>query len=94
MKCPYCVKVCTKCGKILIANSTNFYKQKTGKYGLASKCKACVKQYKKQDKTEIEPKVQKEKEPKKICRERRRVKARKICSRRVVMLFKRKLTAS
>ena len=41
MKCPYCIKVCTKCGKILVANNMNFHKKKRGKYGVASICKVC-----------------------------------------------------
>ena len=41
MKCPYCIKVCNKCGEILVANNMNFAKQKKGKYGLESRCKKC-----------------------------------------------------
>lgn len=48
MKCPYCIKVCTKCGRILVANEMNFYKKKTGKWGLSAYCKLCGKQYQKQ----------------------------------------------
>ena len=43
MKCPFCIKVCTKCGKILVANNINFNKQKRGKFGLTSQCKICSK---------------------------------------------------
>lgn len=42
MNCPYCIKVCTKCGEILVANSMNFYKKKRGKYGLQAFCKECT----------------------------------------------------
>ena len=48
MKCPYCIKVCTKCGKILVAYSDNFNKAKNGKYGLRADCKKCHEKYKKQ----------------------------------------------
>ena len=41
MKCPYVIKICTKCNKILIANNLNFHKQKGGLYGLNSICKKC-----------------------------------------------------
>ena len=41
MKCPFCIKQCNDCKKILVANSNNFHKQKTGKYGLAGICKTC-----------------------------------------------------
>ena len=44
MKCPYCIKVCSKCGRILVANEMNFYKSKTGKYGLCAECKECRKE--------------------------------------------------
>lgn len=43
MKCPFCIKVCGKCGRLLVANNDNFSKNKTGKYGYHSKCKECVK---------------------------------------------------
>lgn len=45
MNCPYNVKVCTKCKKILIACSLNYGKQIGGKYGLKSKCKKCTSRY-------------------------------------------------
>ncbi len=45
MSCPYCIKVCTKCGEILVANSMNFRKSKNGKFGLTSRCKRCDKEY-------------------------------------------------
>lgn len=34
-------KKCTKCGRLLVANTDNFYKQKGGKYGLSSWCIEC-----------------------------------------------------
>ena len=48
MKCPYCIKICSKCGEILVANNMNYGKEKTGKYGLKGKCKKCVNQYSKE----------------------------------------------
>ena len=45
MNCPYNVKICKECKKILIAHSINFYKDKHGKYGFKSKCKKCKKRY-------------------------------------------------
>ena len=45
MKCPYCIKVCSKCGKILVANTMNFHEVKGGKYGLRGNCKICDAQY-------------------------------------------------
>jgi hypothetical protein len=48
MKCPYCIKVCTKCGEILVANNMNFAKNKKGKYGLDGRCKKCKNQHKKE----------------------------------------------
>lgn len=41
MKCPFIINKCTKCGKLLVANKMNFYKNKRGKYGLQSICKEC-----------------------------------------------------
>lgn len=43
MRCPFCIKKCTKCGNLLVANSINFSKQKQGKYGVNSVCKPCKK---------------------------------------------------
>ena len=40
-------KVCSKCHTILLATADNFYRQKTGKYGLKAKCKRCEIKYKK-----------------------------------------------
>ena len=48
MKCPFCIKVCTTCNKILVANEINFNKKKNGKFGLESKCKKCRKEYQKE----------------------------------------------
>jgi len=45
MKCPFCIKVCTKCGRLLVACSINFHKKKCGKYGFNAECKECKKQY-------------------------------------------------
>ena len=42
MKCPYCIKICTKCGRLLVANTMNFNKKQGGKYNLRSDCKNCV----------------------------------------------------
>ena len=53
MKCPFCIKVCSKCGKILVAYSGNFIKNKKGKYGLRCDCKICNKQYREDNKEKI-----------------------------------------
>lgn len=45
MRCPYCIKICKKCGKLLVANTINFYKKKNGKYGLRADCKECYNKY-------------------------------------------------
>ena len=45
MVIPYVFKKCTKCGRWLVASNENFYKHKTGKYGLEPKCKECRKKY-------------------------------------------------
>ena len=42
MNIPYVMKKCSKCGRWLVASTDNFYKNKTGKYGLRSKCKKCT----------------------------------------------------
>ena len=41
--CPkqYKWKQCTKCGRILLANYSNFYKNSGGKYGLEGQCRDC-----------------------------------------------------
>ena len=41
MKCPYCIKICSKCQRLLVANNINFYKKKTGKYNVRAICKKC-----------------------------------------------------
>ena len=43
MNTPFVFKKCSKCGRWLVANTFNFYKDKGGKYGLKSDCKECVK---------------------------------------------------
>ena len=48
MKCPHYIKICTKCEKLLVVYNGNFRKDKKGKYGFASRCKQCDKQYQKQ----------------------------------------------
>ena len=48
MNIPYVMKKCTKCGRWLVANTVNFYKQKGGKYELHSKCKECINEQRKQ----------------------------------------------
>ena len=45
MKCPYCIKICKKCKKLLVANKMNFNKCKTGKFGLRPECKECQSSY-------------------------------------------------
>ena len=47
MNCPYNVKICTKCNKLLIACKINFRKGKRGKYGFRAECKECESKYKK-----------------------------------------------
>ena len=41
MKCPFCIKICTQCKKLLVANKVNFTGHKKMKYGVSSKCKNC-----------------------------------------------------
>ena len=53
MKCPYNIKVCTKCKRILVACEINFRKSKKGKWGLESRCKECCKQYYKDNREQI-----------------------------------------
>lgn len=48
MKCPFLIKVCAKCKRILVANENNFKRKKDGKYGLNSQCKNCFSQYQKE----------------------------------------------
>lgn len=41
MKCPFCIKICTQCKRLLVANKINFTGHKNMKYGVSSKCKVC-----------------------------------------------------
>ena len=43
MKCPFCIKVCTRCERILVAYNGNFNRQKKGKFGLRNDCIICQK---------------------------------------------------
>ena len=43
MNIPYVFKRCPKCREWLVANNINFYKMKSGKWGLESQCKECRK---------------------------------------------------
>lgn len=45
MKCPFVIKVCKKCKRILVANEMNFYKKEKNK--LRGECKKCTKQCRK-----------------------------------------------
>ena len=56
MKCPYCIKQCNKCGRLLVANAINFSKKKNRKYGVRAECKQCCKQYYKEYKQKKENK--------------------------------------
>ena len=47
MDCPFCIKVCTKCKRILVAYNGNFPKNKTSKYGVKNECKKCRAKYNK-----------------------------------------------
>lgn len=49
MKCPFCIKQCSKCKEYLVANTINFHKHSQCKYGVQNKCKNCQKQYSKQN---------------------------------------------
>jgi len=53
MKCPFLIKVCTKCGRILVAYSGNFHKMRGGKYGLRNICILCRRRYQQEHKEEI-----------------------------------------
>ena len=53
MNITHVMKKCTKCGRWLAASTVNFHKQKTGKYGLRSECKECIKQYYEANKDKI-----------------------------------------
>ena len=50
MKCPFVIKQCTKCNKLLVAYSGNFKKNKGGKWGLYPSCKECDKIYREEHK--------------------------------------------
>lgn len=45
MRSPFCIKICSKCGKLLVAYEGNFNKNKGGKYGLRNDCKKCKHKY-------------------------------------------------
>lgn len=53
MKCPYVIKVCTKCKRILVANTINFARKKGGLYNLCSRCKICDKKYREDNEERI-----------------------------------------
>ena len=57
MKCPFCIKVCTKCGRLLVAYSGNFGRQKIGKYGFRADCKICRAEKKKQYREEYKEQI-------------------------------------
>ena len=42
MNCPYFVRYCSKCNRLLLICPINFAKHKTGKYGFKSICKTCT----------------------------------------------------
>lgn len=50
--CPFVIRICTKCGEILVANDMNFYTHKTSEGGLRKYCKKCDKQYREEHKEE------------------------------------------
>ena len=45
MKIPYAFKKCKVCGRWLVANTVNYYKNKNRKYGIDNKCKKCISDY-------------------------------------------------
>ena len=53
MKCPFKIKVCSKCKRILVAYEGNFAKKKGARYGLRSECKKCGKQHYKDNREKI-----------------------------------------
>lgn len=57
LKCPFVIKVCTKCKRILVANNINFGKEKYGKYGLRSKCRKCRNECKKKYREDNKDKI-------------------------------------
>ena len=48
MNIPYAMKKCGKCGRWLVANTDNFHRSKTHKYGLQTECKKCKSNRRKQ----------------------------------------------
>ncbi len=48
MRCPFCIKICSKCKRILVAIEMNFRKNKKGQYKLRADCRECEKIYKNQ----------------------------------------------
>lgn len=42
MNIPYVMRKCTCCGRWLVASTDNFYRVKTGRYGLFGRCKKCI----------------------------------------------------
>ena len=48
MKCPFVIKVCNKCKRILVAYNNNFHKAKECKHGLSNTCKECASKRKKE----------------------------------------------
>ena len=42
MKCPFVIKICSKCKRILVVYEGNFGKHKNCKYGFKSRCKRCL----------------------------------------------------
>lgn len=50
MKCPFVIKICTKCNRLLVAWKGNFKKNKGGKWGLYPSCKECDKLYREKHK--------------------------------------------
>ena len=48
MNCPFFMRYCTKCNKLLIVCELYFVRDKKGKYGFGSKCKDCISKYKKE----------------------------------------------
>lgn len=53
MECPYFIKQCSVCGRLLVAYSGNFKKSSHGKYGWDSKCKQCNKEYREKNKEKL-----------------------------------------
>lgn len=49
MKCPFKIKVCTRCKRILVAYEGNFTKNCDGKFGFKSICKKCYKEERREE---------------------------------------------